>query len=350
MENFHCASKGKTYFEQLAKEEMVKDGDKIKIGIIGAGHLGRYHIECALRIEGATLEGIYDIDIDRSRLISSEYGVSAFADIDEILDKVDAVCIVTPTSTHYEIALRVINAGKHVFIEKPLTDQPGTSWELARLINDKKIIGRVGHVERYNPSFIAAQKFGLDQPVFIEAHRLAPFNPRGMDVPVVMDLMIHDIDLVLSMVDSEVDHIEANGVGVAGKSADICNARITFKNHAVANLTASRISLKQMRKLRLFQRDKYIAIDFLNHEVQVVKLLHEEPGDVISMKLDLPDGPRWIAADNPAITKHNAIEEELKEFMHAIRNNSADGVTFDDGARAVEVAHKILDQITQYEA
>jgi len=329
---------------------MIKDQDKIKLGIIGAGHLGRFHIECAQRIEGFSLEGIYDIDSERSLQIGAQYNVNTYDDANELINSVEAVCIVTPTSTHYEIAMQAITAGKHVFIEKPLTDHPETSRKLADLIEGKKLIGRVGHVERYNPSFIAAQKFGLDSPVFIEAHRLAPFNPRGMDVPVVMDLMIHDIDLVLSMIKSEVDHIEANGVGVAGKSADICNARITFKNHAVANLTASRISLKQMRKLRLFQRDKYIAIDFLNHEVQVVKLLHEEPGDMMSMKLDLPDGPRWIAADNPGILKHNAIEEELKEFYNAIRNNSTHGVTFDDGAKAVEVAHQIMDQITQYES
>jgi predicted dehydrogenase len=164
-----------------------------------------------------------------------------------------------------------------------------------------------------------------------------------------MDLMIHDIDLILTMIDDEVDHIEANGVGVAGQSADICNARITFKNNAVANLTASRISLKQMRKLRLFQRDQYMAIDFLNHEVQVVKLLHQEPADQLSMKLDLPDGARWIAADNPEVTKHNAIEEELREFNRAIREQSADGVTFAQAAKAVDVAYKIMNQITKYE-
>jgi len=170
-----------------------------------------------------------------------------------------------------------------------------------------------------------------------------------MDVPVVMDLMIHDIDLVLSMVDAEVDHIEANGVGVAGKSADICNARITFKNDAVANLTASRISLKQMRKLRLFQRDQYMAMDFLNHEVQVVKLFHAEPQDVMTMKLELPDGDRWIAADNPTVNKHNAIELELREFCDAIQHNGGPGVTFEQGARAVEVASRIMDQIMKHE-
>lgn len=332
------------------QDEIMKEQKKIKLGIIGAGHLGRFHIECAKRIEGYSLEGIFDIDDNRSQQISSQYNVNTFQSISELIAAVDAVCIVTPTSTHYEIAHQAINAGKHVFVEKPLTDHPETSRKLANLILEKQLIGRVGHVERYNPSFVAARQFGLDKPVFIEAHRLAPFNPRGMDVPVVMDLMIHDIDLVLSMIDSEVDHIEANGVGVAGKSADICNARITFRNNAVANLTASRISLKQMRKLRLFQRDKYIAIDFLNHEVQVVKLLHEEPTDMMSMKLDLPDGPRWIAADNPGIEKHNAIEEELKEFYNAIANNSTYGVTFEDGAKAVEVAHKIMEQITQYES
>jgi predicted dehydrogenase len=327
---------------------MTNDQDKIRIGIIGAGHLGRYHIECVQRIGGFSLQGIYDIDPNRAEEITSQYKVHRFNSLDELLEQVDSVIIVTPTPAHFDIALKAIGAGKHLFIEKPLTDHPDTSRKLANLITEKKLIGRVGHVERYNPSFLAAKKLGLNKPMFVEAHRLAPFNPRGMDVPVVMDLMIHDIDLVLSMIDSDVDHVEANGVGVAGPSADICNARITFQNHAVANLTASRISLKQMRKLRLFQRDQYMAIDFLNHEVQVVKLLQEEPKDSMSMKLDLPEGPRWIAADNPHIEKHNAIEEELKEFHEAITNQSTQGVSFADGAKAVEVAHLIMDQIIQY--
>jgi len=321
----------------------------VRIGIIGAGHLGRYHIECVQRIDGYILTGFYDIDSKRAEEISTKYNINSFPDVGSLLGQVDAVCIVTPTSTHFDLGMQVINAGKHIFIEKPLTDDPVSSQELSRQLHTNKLIGRVGHVERYNPAYIAAKKFGINKPVFIEAHRLAPFNPRGMDVPVVLDLMIHDIDIVLSVIDSEVDHIDANGVGVAGKSADICNARITFKNKAVANLTASRISLKQMRKLRLFQRDQYMAIDFLNHEVQVVKLLHEEPADLISMKMDLPDGTRWIAADSPEIQKHNAIELELIEFLNAIRNSSEEGVSFSEGARAVEVAYQIMEQITGYE-
>jgi predicted dehydrogenase len=321
----------------------------VRIGVIGAGHLGKFHIECIQRIEGFSLSGFHDIDPKRSREISDKYQVTSFDTVSALLDNVDAVCIVTPTITHFDLASQAISAGKHVFVEKPLSDLPETSRKLADLIEKKDLVGRVGHVERYNPAFIAAQKLGIDKPVFIEAHRLAPFNVRGMDVPVIMDLMIHDIDLVLSMIDADVDHVEANGVGVAGKSADICNARITFKNSAVANLTASRISLKQMRKLRLFQRDQYMAIDFLNHEVQVVKLLHAEPADLLTMQLDLPDGTRWIAADNPAVEKHNAIELELIEFNQAILGNSSSGVSFEHGARAVEVASMIMDQIARHE-
>ena len=327
---------------------MVVSNNLVRIGVIGAGHLGRFHIECIERIDGFTLTGFYDVDENRAQEISAAYHVYAFDSLPLLLANNDAVCIVTPTRTHYELGLEVINAGKHLFIEKPLTDNPATSFELSERILEKGLIGRVGHVERYNPAYVAAKKFGLNQPVFIEAHRLAPFNPRGMDVPVVMDLMIHDIDIALSVIKSEVDHIEANGVGVAGKSADICNARITFRNNAVANLTASRISLKQMRKLRFFQRDQYMAIDFLNHEVQVVKLLHEEPLDLMSMKMDLPEGTRWIAADNPEIEKHNAIELELREFLEAIQSQSSEGVNFEQGARAVQVAHQIMDQITQH--
>lgn len=328
---------------------MADQETEVRIGIIGAGHLGRYHIECIQRIEGFSLIGFFDNDAKRADEISNKYKITHFPDEDSLFNQVDAICIVTPTSTHFELGMKVINAGKHIFIEKPLTDDPLSSQELTKHLSGRNLVGRVGHVERYNPAFIAAKKFGINKPVFIEAHRLAPFNPRGMDVPVVLDLMIHDIDIVLSVIDSDVDHIEANGVGVAGKSADICNARITFKNKAVANLTASRISLKQMRKLRLFQRDQYMAIDFLNHEVQVVKLLHNEPADLISMKMELPEGTRWIAADSPEIQKHNAIELELIEFLHAIRNSSDDGVTFKQGAKAVEVAYQIMEQITGYE-
>ncbi len=322
---------------------------QVEIGVIGAGHLGRYHIECLNRIEGFSLVGFYDVDQARAGEISAKYNLPSFESPAALMDRVSALCIVTPTVTHFDMAVTAIEAGKHLFIEKPLTGDPVTSRKLADLMAAKELVGRVGHVERYNPAFIAAQKMGIDKPVFIEAHRLAPFNVRGMDVPVVMDLMIHDIDLVLSMVDAEVDHIEANGVGVAGKSADICNARITFKNDTVANLTASRISLKQMRKLRLFQRDQYMAMDFLNHEVQVVKLFHAEPSDMLTMKLDLPDGDRWIAADNPVVSKHNAIELELTEFYHAIYNNSDSGVSFQQGARAVEVASQIMEQIMKHE-
>lgn len=322
---------------------------QVRIGVTGAGHLGRYHIECLQRIEGFSLVGFYDSDATRSAEMASKYAITPFSSFGELLDSVEAMCIVTPTITHFELAQKAIEAGKHLFIEKPLTDAPATSRQLAKQMAEKNLIGRVGHVERYNPAFVAAKKIGIDKPVFIEAHRLAPFNPRGMDVPVIMDLMIHDIDLVLSMVDAEVDHIEANGVGVAGKSADICNARITFKNDTVANLTASRISLKQMRKLRLFQRDQYMAMDFLNHEVQVVKLLHAEPQDMLTMKLELPDGDRWIAAENPDVTRHNAIEMELREFYDAIASGSTSGVTFEQGARAVEIASMIMEQISRHE-
>ena len=327
----------------------ISNSVAIPIGLAGAGHLGKFHIECLQRIEEFQFIGFYDSDEERAQEIASKYNVAYFPSFDELLDSVEALCIVTPTITHYDLARKAIDRNKHLFIEKPLTDNPSTSFELAEQVLKHNLVGRVGHVERYNPAYVAAKKLGIHSPLFIEAHRLSPFNVRGLDVPVIMDLMIHDIDLVLSMVDSEVDHIEANGVGVAGQSADICNARITFKNNAVANLTASRISLKQMRKLRLFQRDQYMAIDFLEHEVQVVKLLHEEPVDQLSMRLDLPGGARFIAADNPEVTKHNAIEEELKEFNLAIKGQSGSGVTFLQAARAVDVAHKIMDQITKYE-
>lgn len=329
--------------------EMPGSGPAVPIGVVGAGHLGRYHIECLQRIEGFQLVGFLDTDPGRRDEIARKYDLPAFRDLDSLLGSADAVCIVTPTSTHYELATEAIRAGKHVFVEKPLTADPVTSRTLAGDMARSGQVGRVGHVERYNPAFIAAARSGIQSPRFVEAHRLAPFNPRGMDVSVVMDLMIHDIDLVLSTIDSPVDHIEANGVAVAGKTADICNARITFRNGAVANLTASRISLKQMRKLRLFQPNQYMSIDFLAQEVQVVQLSGDEPTDKLSMKLELPDGTRWIAADNPTVTRHNAIEQELRDFRSAIDDPAYPGVTFEDGARAVEVAHRIMEQLAAYE-
>jgi len=321
----------------------------IPIGVVGAGHLGRFHIECLQRIPGFDLVGFLDTDPGRREEIAAKYALHAFKDYDSLLGAVEAVCIVTPTSSHYDLAQAAIEAGKHVFVEKPLTADPVTSRTLAGDMARSGKAGRVGHVERYNPAFVAAMRAGIRSPRFVEAHRLAPFNPRGMDVSVVMDLMIHDIDLVLSTIGSPVDHIEANGVAVAGKTADLCNARITFRDGSVANLTASRISLKQMRKLRLFQPNQYMSIDFLAQEVQVVQLFGDEPTDKLSMKLELADGTRWIAADNPMVTKHNAIEEELRDFRIAIDDPSHPGVTFEDGARAVEVAHRIMEQLAAYE-
>lgn len=328
---------------------MIQQIQPIRLGIIGAGHLGRYHIECARRIEGFELAGFHDVNTDRAIEIASQYQVKALPTLDALLSVSDAVCVVTPTTTHFELGQKAIASGKHIFIEKPLTGTTSESNKLASLIRSSGLVGRVGHVERYNPAFLAAKKFGINKPVFIEAHRLASFNARGLDVPVVMDLMIHDIDIVLSLIDADIERIDANGVGVVGKSADICNARITFTNKAVANLTASRISLKQMRKFRLFQRDQYMAIDFLQHEVQLVRLYQEEPSDKLSMKIDLQDGEKWIAADQPEVHKNNAIEEELREFCLAIQAGSGHGVTFDDGARAVDVANQIMQQITPYE-
>lgn len=327
---------------------MTNKTSPIPIGVVGAGHLGKFHIECLLRIPGFTLVGFVDSDPARAAEIAAQYALKAYPDFSALLSDVDAVDIVTPTVHHHSLALKVLQAGKQLFVEKPLTDDPLTCRSLAKEAASRGLVGRVGHVERYNPAFVAASRLGIQSPRFIEAHRLSPFNVRGLDVSVVMDLMIHDIDLVLHMIRQPVDHIEANGVAVAGRTADICNARITFTNGAVANLTASRISLKQMRKLRLFQPSQYMAIDFLAQEVQVVQLFPEEPADKLSMKLDLAEGARWIAADNPMITKHNAIEEELKAFCRAIHEPDYPGVTLEDGARAVEVADQIMQQLAAH--
>lgn len=319
----------------------------LKIGVLGAGHLGKIHIKCIKDIPEYELVGFYDPVPENATLVAKEHDIKAFASIDELLMEVDLIDIVTPTLSHHECAMQALNAGKHVFIEKPVTNTIEEAEELMAVSADKNLKIQVGHVERFNPAFVAAQPY-LNEPMFIETHRLAQFNPRGLDVPVVLDLMIHDLDVILKTVGSEVEHISASGVNVVADTPDIANARLEFANGCVANLTTSRIAVKNMRKSRFFQRDAYVAVDFLEKKSEIVRM-QEATGNEgpFSMVLDLGEekGKKEIIFENPKIHPTNAIREELFTFYEAITNNTSPIVTIEDGYKALKVAHQILDKI-----
>jgi len=319
----------------------------LKIGVIGAGHLGKIHLRILKESPFYELQGFYDQDQAKSALISSELGVKSYPDMDALIADCDVLDIVTPTIAHYDCSIRAMKQSRHVFIEKPLSNTIEEAKEMISLAQEANVKVQVGHVERFNPAFTAAKPF-IDQPMFVETHRLAEFNPRGTDVSVVLDLMIHDIDIVLNMVKSEVKKINCSGVAVVSDTPDICNARIEFDNGCVANLTASRISLKKMRKSRFFQRDAYIAVDFLKKKAEVVRLktLEGEP-DPLSVIIDLGEGKgsKQIYFENPAVLENNAIKDELESFAKAIVNNTQPVVTIQDGFGAMQLAHQIIEKL-----
>ena len=318
----------------------------IKIGVVGAGHLGKIHLKLLNSSNKFDLIGFYDTDKKTSIELSEKEGYRYFSNIDSLLDSVDAIDIVSPTTTHYEIAKHVISKSKHVFIEKPITNKTIHAKEIIELSKKNNIIGQVGHVERFNPAYVAAIAH-LNNPKFIESHRLSDFNPRGNDVSVIMDLMIHDIDIVLNTVKSKVKSINASGVSIISDSPDIANARIEFENKCVANLTASRISLKKMRKTRIFQKDAYISIDFLEKELQIVKIKDaDESNSNLSMVIKTNSGKdKVIYFENPEILEENSILNELESFAESINKKTLSKVTLLDGYEAVAIANEIMDQI-----
>jgi len=316
----------------------------LKVGVLGAGHLGKIHLRLLKESKKYELIGFYDPDAINGKKVAAEFGYEHFDNINTLIDAVDVVDIVTPTLSHFDCAKKAMEKGRHVFIEKPITNTLAEAEELLSLEKKYGIKGQVGHVERFNPAFMAV-KDKIQNPMFIETHRLAEFNPRGTDVPVVLDLMIHDIDAILSVVDSDVKRINASGVSVISNSPDIANARIEFESGCVANLTASRISLKNMRKSRFFQRDAYISVDFLEKKVEVVKMKDapEKPGD-FDMILQNAEGlKKQIYFENPDIKTNNAISEELETFANAINNNTVPIVTLKQGTQALKLALQIID-------
>lgn len=320
----------------------------LKIGVLGAGHLGKIHIKCInLLPELYELVGFYDPN-DEVAAATEKTGLKRFASISDLVDAVDVVDIVTPTLSHFDCAEAALRKSRHVFIEKPITHTLEEARRLIKLADEAGIKAQVGHVERYNPAFVAAQPF-IQSPMFIENHRLSEFNPRGTDVSVVMDLMIHDIDSVLSVVKSNVKRISASGAAVVSDTPDIANARIEFDNGCVANLTASRISMKTMRKTRLFQKDAYITVDFFEKTAEIVRMNSLDPSaeeNPYAMVLDLPNGDKkQIYFEQPPVEESNAIAEELAALARAINNSTPTDVSLEDGYRALEVAHQISTQL-----
>ncbi len=320
----------------------------IKIGVLGAGHLGKIHLKCIQSSEHLELVGFYDPDKENAQKVAETFNTKAFETLEDLMDAVEIIDIVTPTVSHFHLAQLAAQKGKHIFIEKPLTHTVEEAEELIKITREQGVKVQVGHVERFNPAFLSLGDMPM-APMFVEAHRLATFNPRGTDVSVILDLMIHDIDLILHLVKSEVKEIHASGVAVVSATPDIANARIEFENGCVANLTASRMSLKQMRKVRFFQQDAYISLDFLDKNAQIIRLFDKkdvsntEGGNM--MELETARGTKMIEIQMPEPMNVNAIQMELETFAESIRENKPIKVTIEDGYRALKVAHRIIKEI-----
>ena len=326
----------------------------LRVGIAGVGHLGRIHAKLWKEVDRVAVAGLYDANAAVASAISNETGIENFDDLAGLLQKVDALSIVTPTGSHYAVAKEAIAAGKHVLIEKPITTTTEQAEELIALAKSTGVKIQVGHVERFNPALLAAEAY-LDDPRFFESHRMAQFKPRGTDVAVVLDLMIHDIDVILSLVKSPVKSIDASGVAVVSEELDIANARIKFENGAVANVTASRISQTPMRKLRIFAKDAYLSLDFGTKSVEVFRLLGEDARDGahhagLTMRLgeiSKGDVPRTIVYEKPDVRDINPLKYELELFRDAIANDETPVVSGEDGLKALEVAEMILRAIEE---
>ncbi len=319
----------------------------IKIGVIGAGHLGKIHIRLLKDIQEFEFVGFFDNDSKNAEQIADEFDIAAFSSAAELIAKCDAIDVVTATESHFEYAKLALENNLHLFIEKPITATIQEAKELLEISANKQCKIQVGHVERFNPAFTAI-KDQCNNPMFIEAHRLAEFNARGTDVPVVHDLMIHDIDIVLKIVNSKVKQINASGVSIISDTPDIANARIEFENGCVANLTASRISFKNMRKTRVFQNDAYIAIDFLEKKAELIKMKDvADSNDPFALIIDPGKGKekKQIQFESPKIEDNNAIKDELTSFYAAIKNDTATIVSIQDATAALDVAEQIAQQI-----
>ena len=316
----------------------------LKVGVLGAGHLGKIHLRLLKESKKYDLVGFYDPFTENAQKVAKEFGYKLFDSIDDLIDAVEVVDIVTPTLSHFDCAKKAIEKGCHIFVEKPIAKTVLEAEAIKTLASQYHVQGQVGHVERFNPAFIAAKDL-IDNPMFIETHRLAEFNPRGTDVPVVLDLMIHDIDIILSVVKSKVKNVHASGISVISETPDIANARIEFENGCVANLTASRISMKNMRKTRFFQKDAYISVNFLSKEAEIVRIQDApETPDEFAMILENDEGlKKQIYFENPEVLDSNAILDELETFADAINNDTTPIVTLSNGTEALRIAQWVID-------
>ncbi len=311
----------------------------LRVGVIGAGHFGKYHIQALKSLQEVELVGFYDVNPMVQKAVSSDLQVKAYASYEEILNDIDIVDIVTPTVSHYECALEAIRHQKHVFIEKPVTHNVETAEHLIRLADEAGVKVQVGHIERFNPAFIAVESY-INKPMYIEAHRLQPFTPRSLDVSVVLNLMIHDLDIILHTVKSNIKRINANGAVVATNSADVASARIEFENGCVAHMTSSRISIENMRNIKLFQKDNSITVDFLNKKAEVIWARQNQQSNST-----LDSAPVEIVSEYPEVIPNNAILEELRAFVKAINENTTPIVTLEHAFYALKIAFEIMDKV-----
>jgi len=321
----------------------------LKVGIFGVGHLGKFHLNNWKQIPDIELIGFFDPNNDNAKAVEAEYGLKRYMDEAALIQASDIIDVVTPTHLHFPVCEMAIKMGKHVFVEKPMANTIEEGKAIMEMVKESGVKLQVGHVERFNPAFTALKDISLN-PSFIEVHRLAQFNPRGTEVSVILDLMIHDIDIILSIVKSGVKNISASGVAVLTDTPDIANVRIEFNNGCVANLTSSRISMKKMRKIRLFQKDAYIGIDFLEKNTEIIQLKKPEDAEAFSFDIETHQGTKTITITNPVIEEGNAILAELNSFVHAIQHDEPTVVSEIDGFLAMEVAHQILEKIGKVKA
>ncbi len=323
--------------------------ERIKIGVIGVGHLGQTHARLLKQVKTADLVGVYDVDRTKAENIAAELGVKAFGSVDELAQSTEAVSIVAPTSVHYELAARLMKAGRHCFIEKPVTASVKEAEEICAIADRENVKVQVGHIERFNPAVLALSHLKLE-PMFVECHRLAQFKPRGIDVAVVLDLMVHDIDLILNFIKSSVTSIDASGVGVISDTVDIANARIKFANGAVANLTSSRISQHPMRKMRMFQRDGYISIDFAEGIAEVYRATKPELGVPSGLNLGtigIGDAARVVTYEQPEAPQVNSLKMELELFLQSVLADTPTVVSAHEALKVMVVADSIVKQIEE---
>lgn len=324
--------------------------EKLSVGVIGVGHLGKLHSKMFNQISNCELVGVFDSNPEQAKSVAEEFGVKHFNSIDELLSKVKAVSIAATTSAHHEVAKKCFEKNINVFVEKPITATIEQGEELVKIANEKKLKFQVGHIERFNPGLLSLESF-ISDPMFIQSDRLAQFNPRGTDVAVVLDLMIHDIDIILSFIKSDVKQIDANGVAVVSDHIDIANARIQFENGAVANVTASRISQKKMRKMRIFQKDHYISLDFITGVSEVYRLQAIEeaalPNSISYGEMGVGDRKKRLIYEQPEAKEVNALNYELQLFVDSVLYDKKIVVSGEDGLRALKVAEIIIQKIEQ---